>query len=130
MNTFAPIVIISAELPNSDRYLNQDRTNRLRNRLLELGLAFDGVTGVNKGATENAFLVVTSDVELMKKLGREFSQEAIISSDANRMSTLHFMKGEEKRLGKLKQITRDEALTLDSYTIVRDNGKEHFFAAI
>jgi hypothetical protein len=130
MNTLAPIVIISAEIANSDRYLNQDRTNRLRNRLLEMGLAFDGVTGVYKGVTENAFLVVTKDVEAMKKLAREFSQERILSSDANRMSTLHFIKGEDMSLGKLKQVTKEEAQALDNYTIVRDNNREYFFATM
>lgn len=130
MNTFQPIVIISAELPNSDRYLNQDRTNRLRSRLLEMGLPFDGVKGVYKGTTENSFLVVTQDVEAMKKLAREFSQEAILSSDANRNSTLHFTKGEDVAVGKLKQVSKEEAMLLDNYTIVCDNNREYYFAAI
>jgi hypothetical protein len=129
MNTFQPIVIISAELANSDRYLNQDRTNRLRSRLLEMGLAFDGVKGVYKGVTENSFMVVTSDVEAMKKLAREFSQESILSSDANRNTTIHFTKGEDVAVGRLKQVTKEETSSLDNYTIVLDNNREYFFAA-
>jgi hypothetical protein len=130
MNTMLPVVLISAELSSADRYMNQDRTSRLRSRLIELGLPFDGVTGVYKGTKEVAFLVVTSDVEQMQKLAREFSQEAILSSDANRMSTLHFSNGYAKTVGKLKQITKEEAFSLDNYTIVTDNGKEHFFATV
>jgi hypothetical protein len=129
MNTFSPIVFISAELSNLDRYANQDRTARMRNRLLQMGLGFEGVTGVYKGTKEVAFLVVTQDFDAMRKLAAEFEQEAIMTSDANRMSTLHFASGEKMELGKLRQIEKDSAILLDNYTIVEYNGKEYYYAS-
>lgn len=129
MNTQQSIVILSAESSNLDRYSNHERTSKLRSRLLEMGLPFDGVTGVYKGTKEVAFLVVTNDVDKMKKLAKEFNQEAILSSDANRMSVLHSVnKDVAIELGKMRQITSDDAKLLDNYTIVNDNGREYFFA--
>jgi hypothetical protein len=128
MNTFQPVAFLSAERSNLDRYENQDRTARLRNRLLQLGLGFEGVTGVYKGTKEVAFMVVTSDFDAMRKLAAEFEQEAIMTSDANRMSTLHFASGEKMELGKLRQIDKNDAVLLDNYTIVEYNGKEYFYA--
>ena len=130
MNTFEPVVIISAENAAADRYTNQERTSQLRSRLLQLGLPFDGISGVFKGKEEIQFLVVTKDLELMKKLAKEFSQNAILSCDANRTATLHFSNGIEKNVGKLKQVTKEDTKTLDAFTIVRDNGKEFYFATI
>jgi len=58
----------------------------------------------------------------------EFEQGAIMTSDANRMSTLHFASGEKMELGRLRQIEKNSAVLLDNYTIVEYNGKEYFYA--
>lgn len=117
MNTVSQVVILSAELSGED---NNRRTSLLNDMIAELKLPFKRAVGVYQGGKENSFVVVVNsqaDIDVLKGFAfKSFGQESILHQDANQEARLIFADDSTKQLGKLQQVSKELALTLDNYT--------------
>lgn len=117
MNIVQQVVILSAELSGQD---NNRRTALLNDMLAELRLPFKTAIGVYNGSKENSFVVVVNsqaDIDVLKGFAfKSFGQESILHQDANQEARLIFADDSTKQLGKLEQVSKELALSLDNYT--------------
>lgn len=118
MNTTQQVVILSAELSgNKD---NDRRTTLLNDMITELRLPFKRANGTYKGQSENSFVVIVnnqSDIDTLANFAfKSFNQESILHQDANQEARLIFSDGSTQQLGRLQQVPKELALSLDSYT--------------
>ena len=136
MNIQKKIVILSAELAGKDRLDNIARTDRLRGMLTELFCStgtfagFMPCTGVHDDKYEDSFMVALHDdcweyeLEMLKGFALDnFGQEAVIFSDSNRHTELHFKDGIES-VGKLIGVSKEVAELEKNYTFreIKKNG--------
>jgi hypothetical protein len=115
-----PMVILSAELKDNTKDLN-DQSTWLLNRLLKEGkFRFKAVFGYYKGTSEKSFLVMLDnigDLKELKHLGLDIlRQESILYIDRNRNSSLVFKDNSTKKVGKLTEINEIKGIKLDNYT--------------
>jgi hypothetical protein len=125
MNISRQVVILSAT-KNGDSVENTNfRTKTLRGILGDLRLPFSEATGVYKGQTETSFVVVISDnfdIDTLKAVAfKNFDQESILVQDANQEAYLIFNDGTTQNLGRLEQVSEEQARKLDNYTILNNN---------
>ena len=122
MNTVQQVVILSAELSRQDSFTNDRRTTLLNDMIAELRLPFKRATGVYKGSKENSFVVVVNDQADIDTLANfaflSFGQESILHQDSNQLARLVYADGRMETLGKLTQVSKELAETLDNYTIM------------
>lgn len=128
MNIKPKIVILSAELSTLCPVENTARTNRLKKMLTDLHLAYGNFTdiipikGVYKGVMEDSFCISLKDnvwedeLDILKGFALDnFSQEAILFSDANRATELMFKDGQES-IGRLTSVSKEEATQSENYS--------------
>lgn len=125
MNISQQVVILSAEKAG-DSVENKDLSTRtLRHCLEDCFFKYKEATGLYKGQAENAFVVIIDnqfDLQTLKDFAfKNFGQESILHQDANQEAYLLYADGTSERLGRLEQVTKEEALKQDSYTILNDN---------
>lgn len=127
---FRKFYIFSANLSNLSTKDNHLRTREAYNTLLDLGLDFACVTGVFKGVTESSFLIFDGDnVESnVKTLSGLYNQECYLVRDRDNEGYLVNNEGVRESIGTPKEVTREETISLESFTILPqgDNTKKYF----
>lgn len=122
MNTVEQVVILSAERSELSFESNRQRSINLASCIEELGLRFREATGVYKGVEETSFVVIVRDnteVDVLKDFAfKNFGQESILHQDSNQEAHLIYNDGKVERLGRLEQVSEEEALKQDSFTIM------------
>jgi hypothetical protein len=125
---YEPITILSAELPDFDFHTNFARTSELRNKLLEMGLNFVGISTIVEKQKSQSFIVTTSKYSELLKLAKEFGQKSILVSDGNRNTIKLFTNGDQALpLGKLYLSSKDDALQQNLYMTFYEDGKQFYF---
>ena len=122
MNTVQQVVILSGELSSLSSAENSRRTTLLNDMIAELRLPFKRAEGVYKGSKENSFVVVVNDqADIDAVTGfafKAFGQESVLHQDSNQLARLIYSDGKMETLGKLTQVSKELAETLDNYTIM------------
>ena len=122
MNTVQQVVIMSAELSSLNSVENVRRTLLLNDMITELRLPFKQSIGVYKGSKERSFVVVVNDQAEIDTLAgfafKSFGQESILHQDSNQLARLVYSDGRTETLGKLVQVPKELAETLDNYTLM------------
>jgi len=122
MNTVQQVVILSGELSSLSSTENTRRTTLLNDMIAELRLPFKGSAGVYKGTIEKSFVVVVNDQADIDTLAgfafKSFGQESILHQDSNQLARLIYSDGRTETLGKLVQVPKELAETLDNYTLM------------
>ena len=122
MNTVQQVVIMSAELSSLNSVENVRRTLLLNDMIAELRLPFKQSIGVYKGSKERSFVVVVNDQADIDTLAgfafKSFGQESILHQDSNQLARLIYSDGKMETLGKLVQVPKELAETLDNYTLM------------
>jgi len=125
MNISKQVVILSATKTGDSVENTNFRTKTLRGVLGDLRLPFSEATGVYKGQTETSFVVVVTDnfdIDTLKGLAfKNFDQESILVQDSNQEAYLIFNNGITQNLGRLEQVSEEQAKELDNYTILNGN---------
>ena len=125
MNISKQVVILSATKTGDSVENTNFRTKTLRGVLGDLRLPFSEATGVYKGQTETSFVVVVTDnfdIDTLKGLAfKNFDQESILVQDSNQEAYLIFNNGTTQNLGRLEQVSEEQAKELDNYTILNGN---------
>lgn len=118
-------MILSAEYYTLSKSENEIRTNTLRSCLEIMGVDFEQVSGVYKGTSEVSFLCDVSDIDTQETIQNlafdVFGQESVLHKEYDGFCELLYKDARVDYLGKVKQITEDEAKELDAYTILADN---------
>lgn len=120
MNITQQVVILSGELSTVND--NTRRTALLNDMIAELRLPFKRANGVYKGQSENSFVVIVNDQTDIDTLAnfafKSFGQESILHQDANQEARLIFANGTTQRLGRLEQVSKELAESLENYTVM------------
>ena len=131
MLNFNQFVILSAELSHLTLEENNTRTNQLELMLRHSGFKPVLMKGVYKGSSEISFFVPTERIDDIERLEfiafDRFQQESILVQYSDGHSRLHYPNHVE-HIGKVREITKDVALTKDCYTFYPKLGK--YYAAI
>jgi len=90
--------------------------------IAELRLPFKQSIGVYKGSKERSFVVVVNDQAEIDTLAgfafKSFGQESILHQDSNQLARLVYSDGKMETLGKLVQVSKELAETLENYTVM------------
>ena len=128
---FNQFVILSAELSHLTPQENEIRTNQLQLMLTKLGFKPTEMIGRYKGDQETSFFVPITrndDIERLEFIAFDlFNQESILVQYSDGHSRLHYPNYIE-HIGKVREITRQEAFKRDAYTFYPKLGK--YYAAI
>ena len=120
MNITQQVIILSGELSTVND--NTRRTALLNDMIAELRLPFKRANGVYKGQSENSFVVIVNDQTDIDTLAnfafKSFGQESILHQDANQEARLIFANGTTQRLGRLEQVSKELAESLENYTVM------------
>ena len=131
MLNFNQFVILSAELSGLTASENEIRTNQLQLMLTKLGFKPVFMIGRYKGDQENSFFVPITRVDDIERLEfiafDRFNQESILVQYSDGHSRLHYPNHIE-HIGKVREITKQEAFKRDAYTFYPKLGK--YYAAI
>ena len=131
MLNFNQFVILSAELSHLTLEENNTRTNQLELMLKHSGFKPVLMKGVYKGSSEISFFVPTERVDDIERLEfiafDRFQQESILVQYSDGHSRLHFPNHIEY-IGKVREITKEVALTKDCYTFYPKLNK--YYAAV
>jgi hypothetical protein len=131
MLNFNQFVILSAELSHLRLDENNTRTNQLKLMLTKLGFKPIEMVGCYKGSSETSFFVPTERVDDIERLEfiafDRFGQESILVQYSDGHSRLHYPNHIE-HIGKVREITKQEAFKRDAYTFYPKLGK--YYAAI
>ncbi len=119
-------VLLSAELSRLRLDENNTRTNQLKLMLTKLGFKPVEMIGFYKGSSETSFFVPITrkdDIERLEFIAFDrFNQESILVQYSDGHSRLHYPNHIE-HIGKVREITKDVALTKDAYTFYPKLGK-------
>jgi hypothetical protein len=122
MNTVEQVVILSAELSSLSSEQNTRRTALLNDMISELRLPFKTAKGIYKGSEESSFVVVVrneADIETLANFAfKSFGQESVLHQDSNQLARLIFATGETQEVGKLVQVSKMLAQSMDNYTLM------------
>ena len=131
MLNFNQFVILSAELSHLTLDENNTRTNQLKLMLTKLGFNPVEMVGCYKGSSETSFFVPTERVDDIERLEfiafDRFQQESILVQYSDGHSRLHYPNHVE-HIGKVREITKQEAFKRDCYTFYPKLGK--YYATI
>ena len=126
MLNFNQFVILSAELSGLSDTENIIRTNQLKLMLTKLGFNPVYMRGVYKGVSEISFFVPITRVDDIERLEfiafDRFNQESILVQYSDGHSRLHYPDHIE-HIGKVREITKQEAFKRDAYTFYPKLGK-------
>lgn len=124
MNMVQQVVILSAELSGLPSISNDRRTTLLNDMIAELKLSFKPAKGVYKGSSEKSFVVIVNDQADIDTLANfafiSFGQESVLHQDSNQLARLVYADGRMETLGRLAQVSKELAETLDNYTVMED----------
>lgn len=124
MNMVQQVVILSAELSGLPSISNDRRTTLLNDMIAELKLSFKPAKGVYKGSSENSFVVIVNDQADIDTLANfafiSFGQESVLHQDSNQLARLVYADGRMETLGRLAQVSKELAESLDNYTVMED----------
>lgn len=124
MNMVQQVVILSAELSGLPSISNDRRTTLLNDMIAELKLSFKPAKGVYKGSSENSFVVIVNDQADIDTLANfafiSFGQESVLHQDSNQLARLVYADGRMETLGRLAQVPKELAESLDNYTVMED----------
>ena len=119
MLNYNQFVLISAELSHLTLEENNTRTNQLELMLRHSGFKPVIMVGCYKNVHENSFFVPVTRVDDIERLEfiafDRFQQESILVQYSDGHSRLHYPNHIE-HIGKVREITKDVALTKDCYT--------------
>ena len=131
MLNFNQFVLLSAELSHLTLEENEIRTNQLQLMLTKLGFKPVEMIGRYKSDQETSFFVPITrndDIERLEFIAFDrFGQESILVQYSDGHSRLHYPNHIE-HIGKVREITRQEAFKRDAYTFYPKLGK--YYAAI
>ena len=131
MLNFNQFVILSAELSHLTLEENNTRTNQLELMLKHSGFKPVLMKGVYKGSSEISFFVPITRIDDIERLEfiafDRFQQESILVQYSDGHSRLHYPNHVE-HIGKVREITKEVALTKDCYTFYPKQGK--YYATI
>tara|TARA_Y100000114_G_scaffold104558_1_gene97786 strand:+ start:81 stop:503 length:423 start_codon:yes stop_codon:yes gene_type:complete len=140
MLNYNQFVLISAELSHLSPEENNTRTNQLELMLRHHGFKPVLMKGVYKGSSEISFFVpigifsVGSSITHLDDIVHlefiafdRFQQESILVQYSDGHSRLHYPNHVE-HIGKVREVTKDVALTKDAYTFYPKLGK--YYATI
>ena len=126
MLNFNQFVILSAELSHLTLEENNTRTNQLELMLRHSSFKPVLMKGVYKGSSEISFFVPVTrndDIERLEFIAFDrFQQESILVQYSDGHSRLHYPNYIE-HIGKVREITKEVALTKDCYTFYPKLGK-------
>jgi len=126
MLNFNQFVILSAELSHLTLEENNTRTNQLELMLRHSGFKPVLMKGVYKGSSEISFFVPVirnDDIERLEFIAFDrFNQESILVQYSDGHSRLHYPNHIE-HIGKVREITKQEAFKRDAYTFYPKLGK-------
>jgi hypothetical protein len=121
MNISQQVVILSAENTKLTPEQNCQRTKILKHCLEDCNLLFGESLGMYKGEPETSFVVIINnshDLQALKDFAfKNFNQESILYQDANQEAHLIFNNGAEERLGRLEEVTEEEARKHNAFTL-------------
>lgn len=123
MRTTNQLIILSAELSSESMESNALRSSILERTIDDLKIPYKKSLGVYKGSHEVSFVVnVGTDrtvLDVLKRMAfKSFGQESVLIQDANGLSFLEFHNGKTLELGKMVEVSEDEAMRLDNYTVM------------
>jgi len=131
MLNYNQFVLISAELSQLTNTENIIRTNQLKLMLEQSGFKPVYMKGVYKGVYEISFFVPITRVDDIERLEfiafDRFGQESILVQYSDGHSRLHYPNHIE-HIGKVREITKQEAFKRDAYTFYPKLGK--YYAVI
>ena len=131
MLNYTQFVLLSAELSHLTLEENNTRTNQLELMLKHHGFKPVLMKGVYKGSSEISFFVPMTHVDDIVHLEfiafDRFQQESILVQYSDGHSRLHYPNHVEY-IGKVREVTKDIALTKDAYTFYPKLGK--YYAAV
>ena len=126
MLNYNQFVLISAELSQFTNTENIIRTNQLKLMLEQSGFKPVYMKGVYKGSSEMSFFVPITRIDDIERLEfiafDRFQQESILVQYSDGHSRLHYPNHVE-HIGKVREVTKDVALTKDSFTFYPKLGK-------
>lgn len=126
MLNFNQFVILSAELSHLTFQENEIRTNQLQLMLTKLGFKPTEMKGRYKDDQETSFFVPITRVDDIERLEfiafDRFGQESILVQYSDGHSRLHYPNHIE-HIGKVREITKQEAFKRDAYTFYPKLGK-------
>jgi len=115
-----PFVLISAYTKDCTESGNRITHEHLKRDLETEGFIFKEVEGCYKGRKELSLYVDCPDLDSfaeLHKIAQSFAQESVLCIDKHRKATLIYLNdGTAQTLGKLKQVSKHEALQQDNYT--------------
>ena len=131
MLNFNQFVLLSAELSHLTPQENEIRTNQLQLMLTKLGFKPTEMIGRYKSDQETSFFVPITRVDDIERLEfiafDRFGQESILVQYSDGHSRLHYPNHIE-HIGKVREITKQEAFKRDAYTFYPKLGK--YYATI
>ena len=131
MLNFNQFVLLSAELSHLTPQENEIRTNQLQLMLTKLGFKPTEMIGRYKSDQETSFFVPVTrndDIERLEFIAFDrFGQESILVQYSDGHSRLHY-PNHVFYIGKVREITKQEAFKRDAYTFYPKLGK--YYAAI
>ena len=131
MLNFNQFVLLSAELSGLTASENQTRSNQLVLMLTKLGFKPVAMQGVYKGSSETSFFVPITRIDDIERLEfiafDRFQQESILVQYSDGHSRLHYPNHIE-HIGKIREVSKDIALTKDAYTFYPQLGKYYAIA--
>lgn len=126
MNTFKKekLVIFSVEQTGVTDEQNSARVDMMPKVLRTKNIPFKKVIGYYFGTKEFSFIIPLADLPSVFSFIKLFKQESILIVDEDRDCTLKFLNDDISniRLGKLLNVTQDEAIKRDCYTYDYNNG--------
>jgi len=126
MLNFNQFVLLSAELSHLTPQENEIRTNQLQLMLTKLGFKPTEMIGRYEGDQETSFFVPITRVDDIERLEfiafDRFQQESILVQYSDGHSRLHYPNYIE-HIGKVREITKQEAFKRDAYTFYPKLGK-------
>ena len=131
MLNYNQFVLLSAELAHLTPQENEIRTNQLQLMLTKLGFKPIEMVGCYKGSSETSFFVPITRVDDIERLEfiafDRFGQESILVQYSDGHSRLHY-PNHIQYIGKVREITKQEAFKRDAYTFYPKLGK--YYAVI
>ena len=122
MNGLQKLYIILSACNGHDIKKDLDYTELLESSLKLNGFDFKRVLGTYKGVTEPSFLVpYKSNFEktyLITLAFDHYNQESILENDSHGYTYLLYKDGKTESKGKLVNVSREEAVKSESYSII------------
>lgn len=125
MNISKQVIILSADQNDNRHERNRQLHENLKACLDDCNFNYQEALGVYKGKEESSLVVITNnetDIQTLKDFAfKSFNQESVLYQDSNQEAYLLYHDGTTEQLGRLQEISIDDSLKLDAYTVM--NGR-------